>query len=187
VGVELVRDEAHARKIVNQAFSPAGRPTHVLYRNQKNSVYFQQFVPNDGYDVRVMITGNLAFGLYRKVPVGDFRASGMKMIEMRALPEEAVRIAWKANQLIQSPLLVVDMVRGLDGQYTIVEFSPISQMEKPERLVVDGVPGVYHIDEDGHLHFEPMRVWVYELALREFLLHDYLPTVLPEAEVAFAR
>jgi glutathione synthase/RimK-type ligase-like ATP-grasp enzyme len=185
VGVELVRDEAQARKIVNQAFSRGGRPTHNLYYNQKNTVYFQDFVANDGFDVRVIITGNSAFGYYRKVLPGDFRASGMNTVEKRELPEEAIRVAWRANQVIQSPLLVVDMLHGPDDSYTIIEFSPTCQMELPEQLHDNNnTPGVYRIDPDGCIHFEPLKVWVHELALREFLVNDYLPRVMKPPRIA---
>jgi hypothetical protein len=184
LGVELVRDRNHARKIVQQAFSVAGRATCSLYFRQKDYVYFQDYIPNDGYDLRVLIIGNWAFGYYRKVLQGDFRASGMNIIEKREIPEEAIRVAWKANQVIKSPMLVVDLVRALDGTYTIIEFSPICQVEKPAQLAVNDVPGVYVI-EDRSIRFMEGKFWVHELALKEFLLHDYLPvrenmTPIPE-------
>ena len=63
----------------------------ISYR-QKNLVCFQEFIPNDGYDIRVIVVGNQIFGFYRKVPQGDFRASGMNIEEMRELPVEAMKI-----------------------------------------------------------------------------------------------
>ena len=101
----------------------------------------------------------------------------MDKVEKRALPEEAIRIARKALQCIRSPQIVVDMVHGLDGRYAIIEFSIVCQMETPEQLLVDGVPGVYIIEDDGDIHFEKGRYWVHELALKQFLLDDYLPRV----------
>ena len=174
-GVELIRTPSQAQKLIKQAFSRNGRKVHVNYFRQKNYVYFQEFIPNDGYDIRIILVGNWAFGYYRKVLQGDFRASGMNMVEKRELSEEAIRTAWNTNQLIKSPLLVVDMVHGLDGRYTIVEFSPICQMETPEQLHANGVPGMYIIENDGSIHFEKGRYWVHELALREFFLKEYIP------------
>ncbi|MGZ5453147.1 MAG: ATP-grasp domain-containing protein [Candidatus Aminicenantales bacterium] len=175
LGVELVRTPQKARRIVRKAFSRNGRSIHVPWLRQKNYVYFQEFIPNDGYDIRVIVVGNRAFGYYRKVLGGDFRASGMDKVEKRALPEEAIRIARKALQCIRSPQIVVDMVHGLDGRYAIIEFSIVCQMQTPEQLLVDGVPGVYIIDDDGDIRFEKGRYWVHELALRKFLLDEYLP------------
>ena len=175
VGVELLRTPGEARRIIKRAFSRNGRKIYVPHFRQSHYVYFQEFVPNDGYDIRVVVVGNRAFGYYRKVPRGDFRASGMNTWEKRALPEAAVRIAWTAYQAIRSPLLAVDMVHGLDGAYRIIEFSVVFQNETPEQLMVDGVPGAYVIGNDDAIRFEKGRFWVDELAIREFFLRDYLP------------
>jgi len=178
IGVELLRTPKQAKRVINQSFSRKGRKVYVPYFRQKNYVYFQEFIPNDGYDIRIILVGNRAFGYYRKVLRGDFRASGMDDWEKRELPEEAIRIAWEANKYIQSPLLAVDMVHGLDGHYSIIEFSSICQVQTSEQLIVNGIPGMYIIEENGGIHFERGRYWVDELALCEFFLHDYLPNFM---------
>jgi glutathione synthase/RimK-type ligase-like ATP-grasp enzyme len=174
-GVDFVRSKNKARKIVKKAFSGIGRQTHLPYNKQKNYVLFQEFIPNDGYDIRVIVVGNLIFGYYRKVLDGDFRASGMNLVEKRELPGEAMKIALMVNNIIKSPMLVVDMLHGLDDKYYIIELSPFCQMETPAQLHVRGVPGVYVFEDGGSFHFEKGRYWVAELALREFLLSDYIP------------
>jgi glutathione synthase/RimK-type ligase-like ATP-grasp enzyme len=181
VGVELVRSLAQARKIVAQAFSRNGRSTHLNVFRQKNYVYFQDFIPNDGYDIRVIVVGQYAFGDRRRVLKGDFRASGMQSWEFGALPEEAVWLARKVYEIVRSPILAVDMLHGLDGQYRIIEFSPISQIDTPAMLMIDQVPGVYIFEDNEHFHFEPKRYWIHDLALREFLLKDYLPRFQAQA------
>jgi glutathione synthase/RimK-type ligase-like ATP-grasp enzyme len=175
VGTTLVSSSRQCRRIVERAFSRTGRKTHTVHFRQKDYVYFQEYVPNDGYDIRVIVVSNWAFGYYRKVPAGDFRASGMNLVERRDLPEAAVRVAHRANAFIRSPMLVVDMLYGTDGQYHVIEFSPVCHMDTPELLHVGGVPGVYVIGGDGSIRFEPGRYWVNELALKEFLLRSYLP------------
>jgi len=177
VGVELVKTPGKARRIVGQAFSRNGRRTHVPWFRQKGYVYFQEYVPNDGYDIRVMIVGRRAFGYYRKVLSGDFRASGMDTVEKRALPEEAIRVALKAQQCLRGPQLVVDMVHSLDGRYVIIEFSIVCQVQTPQQLLVDGVPGAYVIEDSGDIRFEKGRTWVHELALRQFLRDEVLPRI----------
>ncbi len=174
MGVELVRDETRARAIVEEAFSQTGRKTHNVVFRQKNYVYFQDFVQNDGYDLRVIVVGSWLFGYYRRALAGDFRASGMNQVEKRDLPSEAMQIALRLNQIIKSSMLVVDMVHGTDGTYQIIEYSPICQMEKPEQLHVNGIAGAY-IAENGRFYFRPGRYWVNELALRQFLTDSYLP------------
>lgn len=175
VGVELVRTKEQARKIVRQAFSHNGRKTHIVYSRQKNYVYFQDYIPNDGYDIRVIVIGDHVFGYYRKVPVGDFRASGMHHEEKRGLPIEAMRIARQANRAIKSPQLVVDCLRSTDGRYFVNELSPICQMSTLDQLQVDGTPGAYVFTDDDNYHFEAGSYWVHTLAIKEFLLNHYVP------------
>ena len=178
MGVELVRTRRKARRLVRQAFSRTGRSVYVPWFRQKNYVYFQEFVPNDGYDIRVILVGDRAFGYFRQVPKGDFRASGMNTVQRRGLPEEAIRVALEVQKYVRSPQLVVDMVHGLDGRYVIIEYSIICLMDRAEDLQVDGVPGVYVIGDDGDIRFEKGRYWIHELALRRFFLDEYLPRVL---------
>lgn len=178
LGVELVPDVRGASRIVRQAFSRAGRKVHVPWRRQKGYVYFQEFVPNDGFDIRVILVGDRAFGYYRRVPKGDFRASGMNTVERRGLPEEAIRVALEVQRHVDSPQLVVDMVHGLDGRFVIVEYSIICLMDRPEDLQVDGVAGVYVIG-GGEIRFEKGRYWIHELALKKFLEDEFLRGTRP--------
>jgi glutathione synthase/RimK-type ligase-like ATP-grasp enzyme len=180
VGVELVRNPSQAKRIIEDAFSKGGRKTHLLYYHQKNHVYFQEFIPNDGYDIRTIMIENFFFGYYRKVLDGDFRASGMNLVEKRELPEEVLDIARQVYDIIQSPMLVVDMVHGLDDRYHIIEYSPVCLIDDTEQLHVDDKPGVYVQTEDGSYHFQERHLWVHELALKKFLLMDYLPKINTE-------
>jgi glutathione synthase/RimK-type ligase-like ATP-grasp enzyme len=102
LGVELVHNFNQAKQIIRQAFSITGRKSHMLYYQQKDYVYFQEFIPNDGYDIRVIVVGNWVFGSYRKAPPGDFRASGMKLEVRRELPEEAMKIARRVYEVVNS-------------------------------------------------------------------------------------
>lgn len=61
-GVELVKDQNQARMIVQQASSISRWANYSVYYKQKNYVYFQDFIPNDGHAIRVIICGNWAFG-----------------------------------------------------------------------------------------------------------------------------
>ena len=176
LGVEMVHSPTRARKIVEQAFSRNGRRTFYNSFRQKNYVYFQDYVPNDGYDIRAVVVGKKwGFGYYRKVLENDFRASGMDLVEKRGLPEESLQIARQVNEIIKSPMLAVDMVHGLDGQYHIIEFSPTFLMRKPDQMLIKGAPGYYAFDDDGSFHFEAKSYWPHDLFLAEFLLNHYLP------------
>jgi len=176
MGVELVHNSTQARRIVERAFSRNGRRTYFNSFRQKNYVYFQDFIPNDGYDIRAMVVGEKwGFGYYRKVLEGDFRASGMDLVEKRELPEEALQIARQVNEIVKSPMLAVDMVHGLDGQYHIIEYSPTCLMKLPDQMLIKGIPGYYVFNDAGSFHFETKRYWPHDLFVTEFLLKHYLP------------
>ena len=46
------------------------------FPNEKGYVYLQEFVPNDGYDMKVVVVGDKLSGVVRPVRSHDFRASG---------------------------------------------------------------------------------------------------------------
>ncbi len=177
IGVELVRNRQAAHRLVEQAFSSTGRKSHMVALRQKNYIYLQEYIPSDGYDLRVIVVGNRLFGNYRKAPEGDFRASGMYLGEFRALPEEAMRIALQVNAFVKSPAMAVDMLHSPDGAYRIIEMSPITQVQNSEWLQVDNVAGAYIFDNDSFT-FQPGLYWIDELALREFFLGSYLPRAI---------
>lgn len=54
----------------------AGYTVYVAFPNEKGYVYLQEFVPNDGFDMKVVVVGDKCSGLYRPIRSHDFRASG---------------------------------------------------------------------------------------------------------------
>lgn len=172
VGVELVRTRRTAERWVRRAFDFAGRRTYWPYVSQKNYVYLQKFIPDAGTDVRVIVIGSLAFGFYRDVPKGDFRASGMHTVRWGALPEGAVHLARRVAQCFDMPYIAVDMIAESAGtDFRIIEVSCFTgEYWGPERLCQDGVSGAYVFDGPGEEYrFVPMRVWPQELVLKRLL------------------
>jgi len=174
VGVELVKTAGACRRMFKRAFSPGGRLTHARYLRQKNYVYLQPFEKNDGYDLRIIVVGNVVSGYYRRVPDGDFRASGMHLQEQRPLPPEAMKLARAMNQRLRFPMLVVDMLRTEGGAYRVTEISPKCGVEPGDDAEVDGQAGHYVFESEDEYHFQPGRVWVQELVLREVLRRRFL-------------
>lgn len=46
------------------------------FPNEKGYVYLQEFVPNDNFDMKIIVVGDKLTGLYRPTRSHDFRASG---------------------------------------------------------------------------------------------------------------
>ena len=175
-GVELVPDRRTAERWVRRAFSFSGRRSYWPYMGQKDYVLVQPLVLNEGFDLRVLVVGDVAVGYYRQVPEGDFRASGMGLVDKVVLPTDAVKLARRAAQALDSPCLAVDMLRDTAGELLVIEVSAFIQMETPEQMMVNGVPGVMVGDE---CRFRPCRVWMQELALERVLQTRWIDRLKP--------
>jgi len=91
--------------------------------NERGYVYFQDFVPNNNYDLRVIVIGNKAFSIKRMVRKNDFRASGSGMIEFgkKSQDEECIRLAFEVNKRINAQSVAYDFIYGVDRKPLIVE------------------------------------------------------------------
>lgn len=169
-GVRLVRSCRAAKKICGRVFDD-GLYTYWPYIKQKDYVYFQDYLPEAEYDLRVIIAGSSYFGYYRWAPKGDFRASGADLADLRtAIPEEALLTAKRIKDSYpRSRMLAVDMLRDKrDGKFYFLEVSIFFQVDIPSELTVDGILGRYTY-VDGHFVFEPCKYWVQELVMLELM------------------
>lgn len=91
---------------------------------EKGYVYFQEFIPENNYDIRVIVINGKAFAIKRLVREGDFRASGSGHIryEKHHFSEEVIRLSFEVANKIKSQSLAVDYVFK-DGRPLIVEIS----------------------------------------------------------------
>jgi hypothetical protein len=87
-------------------------------------VYFQDFIPNNNYDIRVVIIGNRAFAIKRMVRKNDFRASGSGLIryEKENFKDDWIKLAFDINDKIKSQSLALDYVFD-NGEPRMVEIS----------------------------------------------------------------
>lgn len=172
-GVYMIKNKFQAKKICDEIFS-TGLKTNEDYVLQKDYVYFQEYVPNYGFDLRIIMIGNYYFGYYRYPLEGGFKASGSGIIEKKELPKEAMLLAKKVREsLPKSNSLAVDFIKDTrDDNYYIVETSIFVGIESCEQLMVDGVAGRY-IEKDDTFTFEPGRFWLQELMLED-LMKDWI-------------
>lgn len=90
----------------------------------KGSLLFQEFLPGNDFDIRITIIGNRAFAFRRHNRPNDFRASGSGRIDWdpAQIPEDAIRLAFEAAQILQTQSLAVDVLRR-NGEPVIAEIS----------------------------------------------------------------
>jgi len=101
------------------------RRTNRKLGRQKGYVYFQDFVPNNTYDTRIVIVGKRAFGLRRFCRKNDFRASdsGMGDYSRQAVDERCVQAAFDVVRRTGAQTLAMDFLRDTDGTPCIAEIS----------------------------------------------------------------
>jgi len=171
LGVSRIVSVQEAEQLCRRVFSEPGAHTYWPYLNQKDYVFFQEYIAGAESDLRVVLAGDDAWGYYRHPAAGDFRASGSKIVEKKAVPEEALDLAahvWGA--LGCRSQLAVDMLWDpRDGCYRVIEFGTFFQIDTPEQLKVDGVAGRYHRTENGW-EFLPGKYWVQDFGARNVLM-----------------
>ena len=93
--------------------------------NEIGYAYFQEFIPNNKFDIRICVVDNKAFGLKRLVRDDDFRASGSGNIiyDKSELDERCVQIAFDVNSKLKTQSIAFDFVFDKDNNPLIVEVS----------------------------------------------------------------
>lgn len=91
---------------------------------ERGYVYFQDFIPNNECDIRVIVIGDKAFAIKRMVRDNDFRASGSGFIkyEKENFSDEIINLSFEINEKIKSQSLALDYVFD-DGKPKVVEIS----------------------------------------------------------------
>lgn len=95
-----------------------------MHSPEKGYVYFQDFIPNNYYDIRVIVIDDKAFYIKRMVREGDFRASGSGDIiyEKDVFTEKCIKLAFETNKKLKSQSTSFDFVMQGDKPL-IVEIS----------------------------------------------------------------
>ena len=91
---------------------------------EKGYIYFQDFIPNNDYDIRIIVIDGKAFAIKRLVRENDFKASGSGHVlyEKHHFDEESVRLSFEVAEKINSQCLAIDYVFK-EGRPLIVELS----------------------------------------------------------------
>lgn len=89
----------------------------------------QEFVPHDGWDVRILTVGDRAFAMRRRAAAGDWRTNVSLggVAEPFDPPDAWVDLAFQAARCLEAEVAGVDLLPGRDGRVLVLE--------------VNGVPG----------------------------------------------
>jgi len=96
-----------------------------LLPRQKGYVYFQEFIPNNEFDDRVVIIGDRALAIRRYNRKNDFRASGSGIIkhDPKLFNINIIKIAFDVSKNIDSQSTAFDFIYDSKGNPLIVEIS----------------------------------------------------------------
>ncbi|MGC8866540.1 MAG: ATP-grasp domain-containing protein, partial [Bacteroidales bacterium] len=91
---------------------------------ERGYVYFQDFIPDNDHDIRVIVIGDKAFAIKRMVRKNDFRASGSGHIlyERSNFNEDTILLAFVIHEKLKSQCTAMDFVYD-NGKPKIVEIS----------------------------------------------------------------
>lgn len=87
-------------------------------------IYFQNFIPGNDHDIRVIVIGDKAFAIKRMTRENDFRASGSGNIfyEKELFDEATIKLSFDVAGKLQTQCLALDFVFD-NGNPLVVEIS----------------------------------------------------------------
>ena len=90
-----------------------------------NYLYFQEFIPNNDSDIRIIVIDGKAFGIKRMNRENDFRASGSGFIlyEKEHIDEVFVKAAFEINKKLKAQCIAYDFVYGENNKPLLIEIS----------------------------------------------------------------
>ncbi len=99
--------------------------TERVLQRQIGYAYFQDYVPDSTFDIRVIVIGDMAFALKRLIRPDDFRASGSGRIVYTAeeIPRECLQISYELTRILGAQIVCYDYVQTPQGQWVILEIS----------------------------------------------------------------
>ena len=135
-----------------------------LMGSEKGYIYFQEFIPNNNFDIRVTIIGNRAFAFTRNVRPGDFRASGSGDIvyDSGRIHQRCLEIAFDVAQKTKSQSMAFDFVIADSREPLIVEVSYSYNAQ-----AVYNCPGYW----DASMTWYEGHVWPQDAILIDLLNH----------------
>lgn len=129
------------------------------FTKEKGYAYFQEFIPNNKFDIRVVVVADKAAAERRMVREDDFRASGSGQFSYDNINIEAVKIALYVSKQLDLQSVAFDFVESGNSNPLIVEMS-----YGFGTLGIDNAPGYWDSSLQWHEgKFNPQEWMVEEL------------------------
>ncbi|MDD4107380.1 MAG: hypothetical protein PHH93_01530 [Prolixibacteraceae bacterium] len=94
-------------------------------QREKGYIYFQDYLPGNKSDTRIVVIGDRSFGMVRHCRTGDFRASGSGLIDYnhKLINIECVRTAFDIAKKLNVQSVAIDFIKQGDAPCQIIEIS----------------------------------------------------------------
>ncbi|MBN2693524.1 hypothetical protein JXR93_02580 [bacterium] len=96
-----------------------------MFGKERGYVYFQDFIPNNRFDIRVIVIGDKAFAIKRVCRENDFRASGSGLIiyDKKEINIECIKTSFLISEKLNFQCMTYDFVFDKNNKPMVVEMS----------------------------------------------------------------
>lgn len=94
-----------------------------MHPREKGYVYFQDFIPDNSFDIRVIVVGNKAAAERRMVRKNDFRASGSGEFDYKNIDIKVIKTAFKVAKDLKTQSIAFDFVINEQNEPVLIEMS----------------------------------------------------------------
>jgi len=117
-GVVRISDQESLAALLHTA--AAAQPTGLV-------AYLQEFVPHNGWDVRILIVGDEAFSIRRFAACGEWRTNVSLGGRPEAFepPQAWIDLARAAARAVETEIAGVDLLPGQDGRVVVLEVNAV--------------------------------------------------------------
>ena len=135
---------------------------------EKGYIYFQDFIPGNDCDIRVVVIGDKAFTFKRIIRKNDFRASGSGVILFgrEHNDDETVRLAFETSEKLNVQCMAYDFVYQA-GKPLIIEISFATIYDN-----IQWVPGFWKRDLSWHEEKIDPCGWMVENLVQSMNIKD---------------
>ena len=132
---------------------------------EKDYAYFQDFLPDNAYDTRLVVIGARCFGIRRQCRKGDFRASGSGLLSYgrELFHHDAIRKAFEVAESMGSQSVAFDFLIDRAHEPKIGEISYCFTLDPYEKC-----PGYWDRDLNWHDGF---------IRPTDFIIEDFLASI----------
>lgn len=137
---------------------------------ERGYIYFQDFIPNEGFDIRVVVIENKAVALKRVTRKNDFRASGSGnlVFENEHIDKRYIKIAFDLSKKLKTSSLAIDLIHSKQDAIYVVEIS----YGFPMLNFLDCASGYWDNMLNWHQSYFNLQEWIIGSSLKDIKDRD---------------